>query len=68
MADVRTIYNSTDPNQKLELLRRYRARYVIVGDVERLWNTPEDARPYASEAGLEPSTRCLGGRPQAGIR
>jgi uncharacterized membrane protein len=53
MADVRAIYNSTDPTQKLELLRRYDARYVVVGDVERYWNTSvDDPAFYASEAGL----------------
>ncbi|CAN5577501.1 hypothetical protein BH23CHL2_BH23CHL2_18290 [soil metagenome] len=52
MADVRAIYNSTDAAVKIELLRRYNVRYVIVGDVERLWNTPDDPEPYASEAGL----------------
>jgi uncharacterized membrane protein len=52
MQDVRAIYNELDPARKLELLRRYRVRYVIVGDVERYWNTPENPTFYASEAGL----------------
>lgn len=60
MEDVRVIYNSTDPRKKLELLRRYRVRYVIVGDVERYWNTPDQPRPYASEAGLETFEAMLG--------
>lgn len=52
VADVRAIYNETDPDRKLEMLRRYRVSYVIVGDVERRWNTPENTAYYASEAGL----------------
>ncbi len=52
MADVKEIYNSTDGQRKLDLLRAYRAEYVVVGDVERLWNTPEDPRAYASAEGL----------------
>ena len=28
-------------------------RYVIVGDVERLWNTPDNPAYYASAAGLD---------------
>jgi uncharacterized membrane protein len=52
MRDVRAIYNETDPGRKLEMLRRYRVEYVIVGDVERLWNTPENTEHYASSAGL----------------
>jgi YYY domain-containing protein len=52
MADVKTIYNSASATEKLELLRRYRAKYVIVGDVERYWNFENDEQFYASEAGL----------------
>ena len=52
MADVRAIYNETDPTRKLEMLRRYRVSYVVVGDVERLWNTPENHEHYASAEGL----------------
>lgn len=52
MSDVETLYNTTDLQEKMELLRRYRARYVIVGDVERLWNPEESPAPYASAAGL----------------
>lgn len=59
-ADVRAIYNSTDPAQKLDLLRRYRVRYIVVGDVERLWNTPDDPTPYASDDGLATFDVMLG--------
>jgi len=52
MRDVRQIYNETDPQQKLEMLRRYGVRYIIVGDVERLWNTPDQQDFYASAEGL----------------
>jgi len=60
MADVRSIYNSTDVNQKLELLRRYNARYVIVGDVERLWNFPDNPAHYASDEGLRAFDSMVG--------
>ncbi|MEZ4523972.1 MAG: hypothetical protein R3A46_20425, partial [Thermomicrobiales bacterium] len=60
MADVKTIYNSVDINQKIELLRRYNARYIVVGDVERLWNTPENPEHYASDAGLAAFDAMLG--------
>lgn len=52
MADIRAIYNETDPVIKLEDLRRYRVRYVIVGDVERSWNYPENPTHYATPEGL----------------
>lgn len=60
MADVRTIYNSTDPTVKIELLGRYNVRYVVVGDVERRWNTPESPEPYASEGGLRAFESMIG--------
>jgi uncharacterized membrane protein len=52
MAEVRAFYNETNPEDKLEMLLRYRVSYVIVGDVERLWNSEDDPRPYASPEGL----------------
>lgn len=60
MYEVRAIYNETDPLRKLEMLRRYNVRYVIVGDVERLWNTPENPTPYASAEGLAAFDLLLG--------
>ncbi|MDQ3548243.1 MAG: DUF2298 domain-containing protein, partial [Chloroflexota bacterium] len=60
MEDVHAIYNETNPAAKLEALRRYRVRYVIVGDVERYWNTPENPTFYASPAGLATFDRLLG--------
>ena len=59
LLDVRELYSTTDLERKRWLLRRYRVRYVIVGDVERRWriNPPfagaqAKAEPYTSEAGL----------------
>ena len=59
LLDIRELYSTTDLERKRWLLRRYRVRYVIVGDVERRWriNPPfagaqAEAEPYASEAGL----------------
>lgn len=60
MQDVQAIYNETDPDEKLEELWRYGVRYVIVGDVERYWNTPEDTIAYASEAGLQAFEDLIG--------
>jgi len=60
VADVHTLYNTTNLNLKLELLRRYQVRYVVVGDVERLWNTPDQPRPYASAAGLRAFDELVG--------
>jgi uncharacterized membrane protein len=60
MSDVRLIYNETDTSVKLEKLRRYDVRYVIVGDVERYWNTVDDPAPYASSAGLNAFDELVG--------
>ncbi len=35
--DVHTIYRTTDATEALELLRRYRVRYVYLGQLERLY-------------------------------
>jgi YYY domain-containing protein len=60
MADVHEIYNETDPTLKLEDLRRYRVRYVVVGDVERYWNVPENPTHYASTEGLTAFEKLVG--------
>ena len=60
MRDVRSIYNEIDPQLKMEMLRRYDVRYVIVGDVERLWNTPDQPDYYASPEGIAAFTGLVG--------
>lgn len=37
LADVKTIYDSTDVNQALQLLDQYQVRYIYVGTLERLY-------------------------------
>ena len=39
--DVREIYETTDVGRALELLRQYRVRYVVVGDLERIIYTAD---------------------------
>jgi len=34
-ADLRTLYTSTNPEEKRSILERYRVEYVVVGDLER---------------------------------
>jgi len=60
MLDVKAIYNETDAVRKLEMLRRYNVRFIIVGDVERLWNTPEQPDHYASSDGLAAFDTLIG--------
>ena len=60
MSDVHTVYNDTSLPSKLEMLRRYDVRYVIVGDVERYWNSADNPAPYASAAGLDAFNALVG--------
>jgi len=48
--DVRTLYDSSDPATKMEILRKYDVQYVIVGDVERKSKIGNE--PYASAEGI----------------
>jgi uncharacterized membrane protein len=56
--DVRRLYDSSDPAQKLAILNEYGVRYVVVGDVERLSRV--DGRPYASAAGIAAFDQMVG--------
>ncbi len=52
VADVSEIYNTMDPDRKLELLQRYSVTYIIVGDVERYTLNATNGQPYATAEGL----------------
>ncbi len=41
IADVRAIYDTTDINQAIDLLRKYNVRYIIVGQMERAYYNPQ---------------------------
>ena len=56
--DVDTIYNTTDVNEALDLLRRYDVAYIYLGQVERL---------YYDDAGLEKFEGELGDAPAPGV-
>jgi uncharacterized membrane protein len=56
--DVRTLYDSSDPNEKLAVLRKYDVQYLVVGDVERysVWS----GHWYASAAGIAAFDQMVG--------
>jgi uncharacterized membrane protein len=55
-ADLRTLYTSTDPQEKLAILERYRVEYVVVGDIERSYPSAacESTDNSAGIAAFEP--------------
>jgi YYY domain-containing protein len=60
-ADVDRLYRSEDPQEKLEILRRYGVEYVVVGDLERAYpiasNECEATNPTG---GIEAFERMVG--------
>jgi uncharacterized membrane protein len=48
--DVRTIYDTPDPNEALELLRHYQVSYVYVGGLERAVFSPEGVGKFEAMA------------------
>jgi len=61
LADLNELYNSTDPDRKLELLSKYNVEYIIVGEVERRTILAgSNTRPYASAAGLAAFESMIG--------
>lgn len=61
VADVRTLYTSADTAEKDAILRKYRVAYVVVGDLERVYPTPDNAcTPGGSAAGIAAFDRMVG--------
>ncbi len=56
--DVETLYNSTDPEVKLDILRQYGVEYVIVGTLER--QLTDGGRPMVNQAGLSTFDAMVG--------
>ena len=59
VADLRALYNATEPVDKMAILRRYDVEYVVVGDIERKWRG-DDGAPYASADGLAAFDEMVG--------
>lgn len=65
--DIREIYRNPDIERKRHLLRTYNVRYIVVGDVERLWTiepplagSRDPYEHYASPEGLAAFDRMIG--------
>jgi len=58
--DVRTLYTSTDPEEKRSILQKYRIEYVVVGELER--NYPTDGfHSTDNSAGIAAFEPLVGG-------
>ncbi|MFQ6057480.1 MAG: DUF2298 domain-containing protein, partial [Anaerolineae bacterium] len=51
--EVRTIYNTTDVNQALALLRKYHVAYIYVGELERAYYEPAGLAKFDAMVGRE---------------
>lgn len=51
--DIRTMYESEDLAQTVDLMARYEVRYVVVGDLERIIYSPERVGKFDIMAGSE---------------
>ena len=51
--DVRTLYTSPNVEEKVAILRKYNVAYVVIGDLERAYPTPNnECTPGGSAAGI----------------
>lgn len=62
VADVRTLYTSSEDAPVRDVLSRYRVRYIVVGELEKHIAIAPD-KPYATDAGLATLARMA----QAGM-
>ncbi len=59
--DVRTLYTSANVDEKAAILRKYHVAYVIVGDLERVYPTPNnECTPGGSAEGIAAFDQMLG--------
>ncbi len=58
LRDVETLYDSTDPDAKLDILRRYGVEYVVVGTLER--DLTDGGRPTVDPSGLDTFEAMVG--------
>jgi YYY domain-containing protein len=61
VADVETLYASTDPDEKASILRRYNVEYIVAGDLERVYPiSSNDCTPSGSDAGIKAFDAMVG--------
>jgi uncharacterized membrane protein len=59
--DVRTLYTSSDIDEKESILRRYNVEYVVVGDLERIYPIANnECMPSGSQAGIDAFDAMVG--------
>ena len=61
VSDVRTLYTSANVDEKETILRKYNVAYVVVGDLERVYPTPNnECTPGGSDAGIAAFDQMVG--------
>lgn len=50
--DVQRLYNTPNPDEAYQILRHYEAEYIVVGELERAYATPEGIAKFAQMDGL----------------
>jgi uncharacterized membrane protein len=59
--DVRTLFTSSDIDEKVSILRRYNVSYVVVGDLERIYPIANnECTPSGSQAGIDAFAAMIG--------
>ena len=59
--DVRTLYTSANVDEKVAILRKYNVEYVVVGDLERVYPTPNnECTPGGSDEGIAAFDQMVG--------
>jgi uncharacterized membrane protein len=59
--DVRTLYTSSNVDEKRQILDRYNVEYIVVGDLERIYPIANnECTPTGSQAGIEAFQRMVG--------
>ncbi len=58
--DLRTLYMTEDPEEKEQIIDKYRIEYIVVGDLERHYLTNDGCVATENEGGIEAFSPLVG--------